>query len=200
MDCVYGVRNAWSWLDDSCVELYNAFCRRHNSAAEVPHVFSFKLRCDLSVDEQRMVAADAAGVAGVVGAGSPNDVFCLVKTFMADARLQQVPLLVLPADRAQRVRATPNMVAPRHSMSNKRAHDLSAFARVLEQPAYNLTDAAAYMRRLVAAAPVSTDDLPPLSWLGKAASRSQGVAGAPAPQPALLAIPWNLKVRFKRLA
>jgi hypothetical protein len=204
VECLNGVRDAWSWLDDACVELYNGFCKRHASAAEVPHSFSFRLRCDLSGDELRMaaaaaIAAGAAGVAGGVAAESPNDVFCLVKTFMADARLQQAPLLVLPAARAQRVRATPNMVVKRHNLSERRARELASFARVLEQPAYNLRAAAAYMRHLVAPAPVCVDELPPLTWLERS-SRREYFGGAHAPPPALREIPWNLKVRFKRLS
>jgi len=71
---------------------------------------------------------------------------------MTEVHLQQAPLLVLPAARAQRARATPNMVVKRHNLSERRACELASFARVLEQPGYNLREAVMYMRHLVAPA------------------------------------------------
>ena len=203
VEVIHAVRDAWSWLDNACVEMHNGFCKRRASAAEVPHHFSFRLRRDLSGDETRMAAAAAIaarglGVAGG-GAESLDDVFCLVKTFMADAHLQQAPLLVLPAARAQRVQATPNQVVQRHRLTERRARELTLFAQVLEQPTYNLTEAAAYMRSLVSPAPVRLDELPPLTWLERSSRRGPELGGVHAVPPALPEIPWNLKVRFKRL-
>ena len=121
VEVIHAVRDAWSWLDNACVEMYNGFCKRRASAAEVPHYFSFGFQSDLSGDEMRMAAATAivARGSGVASGGAerPDDVFCLVKTFMVDAHLQLAPLLVLPVAKDQRVRATPNLVVQRHRLT-----------------------------------------------------------------------------------
>jgi hypothetical protein len=84
---------------------------------------------------------------------------------MADAHLQQAPLMVLPRTRAARVRQVPRTVVPRAALREKRAKELLNFSRVLESPAYGLREAAAYVRGLVTASCVGIDDLPRLPWL-----------------------------------
>jgi hypothetical protein len=200
VELVHGVRSAWEWLEPAQVELFNAFLPRQR--VQVPHSFMFKLRRDLSDDEQRMVVA--SGARFPIGdlecrEPSPDDVLCLVKTHMADAHLQQAPLMVLPRTRAARVRQVPRTVVPRAALCGKRAKELLSFARVLESPAYGLREAAVYVRGLVTASCVGIDDLPRLPWLESHATPF-GLANPRGGDPvALPSVPWNLKVRFKRL-
>ncbi len=200
VELVHGMRSTWEWLEPAQVELFNAFLPRQGG--QVPHSFMFKLRRDLSDDEQRMVvASDARFPMGDPARGepTPDNVFCLVKTHMADAHLQQAPLMVLPRSRAVRVRQVPRTVVPRAALHEKRAKELLSFARALETPTYGLRDAAAYIRGLVTPPCVGIDDLPRLQWLESPAAPF-GLANPQGGGPvALPSVPWNLRVRFKRL-
>ena len=194
------VRNAWSWLQVIGVELYNAWVRRSGCAAETPHSFSFKLRRDLSADEVSMLARQA----GAADRAAPDafDVFCLVKTFMADQRLQQAPVLVLPASHARRVSPAPSLIVPRADLSDKRKGELLAFARVLEKPCYGLHRAAGYLRGL-AAHPLTYggDQLPELRWLSRVSQPWAPLSFTGNAQfQHLPDVPWELKARFKRTA
>ena len=192
-----GIRSAWDWLSHAGIELLNAFKRRPGIDRDVPHSFSFKLRRDLSSDEERMVAACGDRCCRADPA-HPDDVFCLVKTFMADAQLQQSPVLVLPASRSQRVPATPRTVT-RRPISEDRARGLVVLARTLEKPAYGLARAASYLRQLAANHPVQLEDLPALSWLAARAAPQPLVDRQALPLAVLPQTPWNLQVRFKHL-
>ena len=194
------VRNAWNWLQVIGVELHNAWVRRSGCAAETPHSFSFKLRRDLSADEASMLARQA----GAVDKAAPDafDVFCLVKTFMADQRLQQAPVLVLPASCARRVSPAPSFIVPRADMSSKRKRELVAFAQVLEKPCYGLHRAAKYLRGL-ASHPLTYggDQLPELCWLSRVSQPWAPLSfTGNAHFRHLPDVPWELKARFKRTA
>ena len=192
-----GVRDAWEWLACAGVELFNAFARRHGVDKDVPHSFTFKLRRELSADEDRTVAANwERRLPGV--APHPDDVLCLIKTFMADSHLQQSPLLVLPATRCQRIPATPQVVVT-HAISQERARELLVIARILEKPAYGMTRAAAYIRELAANRPVRLEQFPALPWLSARVGPRPLVDGQARPPAVLPQTPWNLQARFKRL-
>ena len=45
-----------------------------------------------------------------------EDVYCCVKTYMRDTSLQQAPVLVLPAERHERLVDEPREVCARHPM------------------------------------------------------------------------------------
>ena len=196
VELVTGIRFFWEWLAPARVDLFNAFLLRHG--AEVPHSFMFKLRRDLSDDEQRMVVAANARCQSD-GPPLPDDVFCLVKTYMADTRLQQAPLLVLPRSRAARIRQVPRAVVPRAPLHEKRAKELLNFARALASPIYGLREAAAYVQGLLAPSCVGIDDLPRLHWL-EADPPPLGLGNPRGGETAALPkVPWNLKVRFKGL-
>lgn len=210
VDLLPAVRNAWDWLAPAGVELYNAFVRRKSSGASVPHAFTFKLRKDLNEKEMEMMQrashVPGPGVEGVEGGlrgpasgNDPFDVMALVKTFMSDYHLQQPPILVLPAARACRVAPGPSALVPRAEVTDRRKQELKVFADVLQLPAYNLLDAAAYVRGLMAPRQ-AISDLPALSWLVSQAGVPPGVSHTDNGHFAHLPeAPWHLKVRYKRL-
>jgi len=198
VDQLQTVRNSRAWLCGAGVATYNAFQKRHHSAAEVPHSFSFKLRCNLTSNERTM--AERAGVAGVAGgAADPHDVFVLVKTFMSDSHLQQAPLLVLPAARARLVAQAPTDILERLPLTAVQRHSLLALAQTLEKPSYRLPRAAAYLRYL--ASEQVSERPPDLTWLTRR-SHAPAVPLLHTDNPQfhhLPEAPWQLKVRYKRL-
>ena len=194
------LRNAWSWLEPMGVEVYNAFVRRHNSAVETPHSFTFKLRRDLSAEEIVLVGGAGVAVALRDILENPVDVFCVVKTFMADRQLQQAPLLVIPAARAAFPATVPTDVVSRTAVSDKRRAELLSFALVLHKPSYGLHRAAMYIHGLATQPPsFGGDQLPPLLWFA-APSQPRNLLlhnGNPHYQH-LPDAPWQLKAKFRR--
>ena len=99
------VRDFSSWLLPLKIHLHGAFMNREG--VEAPHSFSYKRRADLAPEEMQMLreACRSPGVQKYQGPESPNDVLCCVKTYMRDTRLQQAPVLVLPAGRVENMRS-----------------------------------------------------------------------------------------------
>lgn len=198
MEILTAVRGAWEWLGAAHVEPWNAFLPRPGCPREVPHAFTMKLRRDLTAAELAMLP----GVTGVRGvprqAGAdPFDVFCLVKTFMCDAALQQAPILLLPAARAGLPAAAPMSIVPRGPVNKT---ELLKLASLIEGPSYGLTRAAAYLRSL-AHQDATMWEVPELTWL-REVSRAPAAALIPGGDehfPHLPQAPWHLKVRFHRL-
>ena len=54
------------------------------------------------------------------GLGVSEDVYCCVKTYMRDTTLQQAPVLILPADRHERLVGEPREVCDRHAMGKSK--------------------------------------------------------------------------------
>jgi len=198
------VRDSRTWLSAAGVTTYNAFQKRHHSAAEVPHSFSFKLRCHLTSNEVAMAdragVANVAGVAGVAGGpGDPHDVFVLVKTFMSDSELQQAPLLLLPAARARLVVQEPTIILERAPLTVAQRQSLLALAQTLEKPSYRLPRAAVYLRNL--ASERVSERPPDLAWLTRQSHAPVNpLLRTDNPQfHHLPEAPWQLKVRRRRL-
>ena len=135
------IRDYCKWLEPQRITLYG--CWGNRDGFEAPHSFAFKRRMDLSAHEHAQV--QGRRVRGFPE--HPEDVFCCVKAYMRDKRLQQAPLVVLPQSRRDRVQGRPDTVEPIH-MTDDRASQLEAIATVLEQECYGYYRAARALREL----------------------------------------------------
>ena len=140
------------------VTLYG--CWGNRVGLEAPHSFAFKRRSDLNSGELAQLADQR--VRGI--AENPEDVFCCVKAYMRDQRLQQSPVFVLPMSRRDRVQGRPNIVEP-VNMTDARAAQLEAIATVIEKDAYGYRRAARALRDLANSR--TAPSLPALGWLEK---------------------------------
>ena len=142
------IRDFESWLAEQAVSLYG--CWGNRDGLEAPHSFAFKRRNDLSAVERSQVhctlAERRAGYGPVNASG--DDVYCCVKAYMRDKRLQQAPVLVLPCDRRDRVIGNWPTTAEAVNMSTSRAAQLERLATVLEATPYMYTHAARALRAL----------------------------------------------------
>jgi hypothetical protein len=120
------------------------------------HAFAFKKRSDLSAGELAQVER-RRGVAE-----NASDMFCCVKTYMRDKRLQQPPVLVLPQALCARVQGRPNTVEP-INMSDDRAAQVEVNATVIEDDKYGPRRAARELRNI--ARKKALPPLPAPSWL-----------------------------------
>lgn len=152
---------------------------------------TWKIRGGLTAAEQAAVSVDVGPYADA------RDVFALLKEYMGSTGLLQPPVLVLPINRATRVRVPPESSAPRRAYTEERRNELRALASVCEAE-LGLQRAACYLRRLACS---DQDDLQPPThnWLA-------GVAVAPPPLaepteneyfPHLPPPAWQLKVKFR---
>ena len=152
---------------------------------------TWKVRRGLTAAEQASVIDDVGPYADA------RDVFALLKEYMGSTGLLQPPVLVLPVNRANRVRACPVTSAPRHVFSEDRRKELRSLASVCDAD-LGLHRAAHYLRRLVCSD--QADLRPPThDWLA-------GIAVAPPPPvettgnehfPHLPPPAWQLKVKFR---
>lgn len=94
------VHNFKQWLDPLGLQLSGAF--KHRDGIEAPHCFSYKLGGHLTQSEQDMVRTEGVAVA-------EDSVYCCVKTYMRDLHLQQPPVHLMPAARADRVKQRSNV-------------------------------------------------------------------------------------------
>ena len=186
------IRDYAHWLQPQMVTIYG--CWGNRDGFEAPHSFAFKKRSDLSVDELEQVRGRR--VRGFQE--HPEDVFCCIKAYMRDKRLQQAPLLVLPQSRRDRVQGRPDRVEP-VNMTDGRADQLLTIAFVLEKEHYQLYRAAQALRELArsrAAAPA----LPAPGWL-----EEPPVAPPPVVDVGneyfghLPDISWHMHARFHRI-
>lgn len=167
---VQAVRRFGKWLDPQCVTLHHAFATR--DGIEAPHSFTYKRRSDLTFEERRLFEGHVQGSARAAGYtranGNSDDVFCLVKTYMRDKRLQQPPVLVLPVDRRDRAttRQPDSAVGP--SVSAERSNELKQMASLLEKPRFGYLRAAAAMLKLASCTAGAADanpDPPRSAWM-----------------------------------
>ena len=188
---IRSIRDYASWLEPQKITLYG--CWGNRDGLEAPRSFAFKKRSDLSADE-------IAQVQGRRVPGCPEhleDVFCCIKAYMRDKRLQQPPLLVLPQSRRDRVHGRPNTLEP-INMTDDRASQLQTIATVIEREHYGYYRAARALRDLAATRVASP--LPAPGWLEE----------APVEQPPVInvgneyvghlpEISWHMRARFHRI-
>lgn len=185
-----------AWLSAAGVEAYNAFVPRPGSRTEVPHVFTFKLRRDLTGEE--LIMLQRQGVRGV-GDVRQNDVIVLVKTFMSDTALQQAPMCFLPEHRAARVAGVPQACLPTVPPTEEQRDMWLRLAAELDKSSYGLHRAAAFLRRL-ARPPVAPLNMTDFTWLRQVLPHPhQPLVGPPPVNQHLPEPPWQLRVRYKRI-
>ena len=110
-----------SWLAPLNIELDWAFKTRQG--IEAPHAFIVKMGASLSNAERAMMAL-LPGNPTVEHTG----VYCCVKAYMRDTKLQQPPVYCMPTERASRVlTAAPAALLPRTPMSES---DIQTFLRL----------------------------------------------------------------------
>ena len=185
------IRDYARWLEPQMITIYG--CWGNRDGLEAPHSFAFKKRSDLSAHELAQV--QGRRVRGFEE--HPEDVFCCVKAYMRDKRLQQHPIVVLPKSRRDRVQGRPNTLEPIR-MTNDRATQLETIATVIEQDHYGYHRAARALRELARsrAAPA----LPAPGWLEE----------PPLAQPPVVdvgneyfghlpEISWQMRARFHRI-
>lgn len=110
-----------AWLAPLRLELDWAFKTRQG--IEAPHTFIIKMGASLSQAERAMM---------VLLPGNPavehTGVYCCVKTYMRDTKLQQPPVYCMPTERASRVPLpAPSTVLPQNPMSES---DIQTFIRL----------------------------------------------------------------------
>ena len=185
------IRNYVQWLDPQKITLYG--CWGNRDGFEAPHSFAFKKRSDLSADELEQI--QGRRVRGFPE--HPEDVFCCIKAYMRDKRLQQPPLIVLPQSRRDRVQGRPNTVEP-INMTDDRATQLLTIATVLEREHYGYYRAARALRQLAGSR--AAPPLPAPGWLEE----------PPVPPPPVVDvgneyfghlpdISWHMHARFHRI-
>ena len=106
--------------------------------------------------------------ASVQGGRPPNpaDTFCLVKTYMHDAQLQQPPLMVLPAEFRTRVTTYhPATLRPRTALTRIEVDNLQKMVRLLSRPITFYPRAVEYFRTLLSFTDNQAVQMPVLTWL-----------------------------------
>jgi len=183
------VVDAWGWLSAAGVSLHGCFGNRLGRGT--PHAVTWKVRSALSASELASVQDDVGLFANA------RDVVAFVKEYMGSTGLLQPPVLVLPANRANKVHRTPGAAASRRPYSEDRCKELQSLASVCEAD-LGLPRAADYLRHLVGSDQVGRQPLNH-DWLA-------GVAVAPLPPaeptgneyfPHLPPPAWQLKVKFR---
>ena len=186
------IREYSHWLEPQKISLYG--CWGNRDGLEAPHSFVFKKRSDLSADE-------LAQVQGRRVRGFPEhleDVFCCVKAYMRDKRLQQPPVLILPQSRRDRVQGRPNRLEP-INMTDDRATQLRTIATVLEREHYGYYRAARSLREL-AASRVAPAPLPAPGWLEEAPVEQPPVVNVANEYFGHLPdVSWHMRARFHRI-
>lgn len=158
-EVVQGERDWKSWMAPLGAHLSKAFGVRKGLWA--PHSFSFKLRQDLLTHERAEVVDEERR-------GHDTDVFCLVKTYIHDAKLQQAPLLVIPHKFCNRLTGHyPSTLKPRWHMSKQKQENYEKLAPLLRRPITYYPRAADYIDVLLNSADREVS-MPRLSWLQRA--------------------------------
>lgn len=188
------IRDYVSWLEPQKVTLYG--CWGNREGLEAPHSFAFKKRSDLNRDELAQVRG--LRLRGI--AEDPGDVFCCVKTYMRDTRLQQPPVLVLPKARRDRVHGRPSTVltAEPLNMTDARAAQLEAMATVYEKRAYGYYRAARALRDLARC--TQAPPVPAPGWLDEPAMAQPPVVDAGNEYFGHLPeMSWHMHAKFSRV-
>ena len=187
------MRDFKSWMAPLKIELHNAFGNRAD--IECPHSFSYKMRRDLTFSEKAMMLPGSRHYQG-----EDCDVFCCVKTYMHDSRLQQPPLCVLPASRVRGsgVPASPTTMMPRVPPTAAKKKDLRDLAAILRGEVYNLHRGADALDALADGPPAVV--FPPSPWLGSSTPdpMTRIIPSTNELFPHLPDSSWHLLVRFKR--
>ena len=193
VETIEHVRDFGKWLAPLRIDLYNAFMNRHG--IEAPHAFTYKMRRDLTWSEKVMMPPMYA-----YNEGEECDIFCCVKTYMRDRRLQQHPLRVLPASRcrAAGMVASPTTMVPRHEFPEKYITQLRELAAILRSQVYALHRGADGLDKLADGPGVPV--FPSAIWLEMPAwdPRAPIVPSGNELFPHLPDSSWHLMVRFKR--
>ena len=105
------VRDFAKWCEHLQRFLWN--CWGDRLGQESPHSFTYMQGRDLTRSEQVWFHESR-------GLGVSEDVYCCVKTYMRDTTLQQAPVLILPADRHERLVGEPREVCERHAMAKSK--------------------------------------------------------------------------------
>jgi hypothetical protein len=143
-----GVRDFKAWLEPLGVEMSNCFANRQG--IDAPRAFSFRRRRDLPA------------VPGPGAGDHRDDVMCCVKQFMRSQEDMHPPVLVLPHDRVQRMRAVVPMAAdPRKPFTAKEVDDLVKLQHHCGE-SLKLPAAAGALKDLLFKRVYA---LPPLRWL-----------------------------------
>ena len=132
--------------------------------------------------------------------GDECDVFGCVKTYMHDSRLQQAPVLVLPAERVRSsgVTGSPTTMLPREPLNDDAQKKLRDLAAALRQTMYDLQRGADALDALAAGPPAPV--FPPSPWLESPIldPRQLIVQSGNELFPHLPDASWHLMVRFKK--
>lgn len=185
------IRDFVAWLEPAGVKLHNGFGTRYG--VESPHAFMYKLRRDLTKQEQSMIQPTS-----LCAHGGPFDVFCCVKTYMHSPHLQDPPLMVLPTERAKQVQVRhPTTYIPIQTFSRQRAEELRALAKLLRREPSAMPDAAEALEAMLG--PHPEPPLPASPWLDEDAARPVDLLAETGNTlfPHLPDSSWQLLVRFK---
>jgi hypothetical protein len=193
-----GIRDSGAWLQPLGVKLSGAFASRKirggHETIWSPHSFSYKQWRDMLESEKSKMP----------GGAQPEDVCCMVKSYMHDRELLQPPLVVLPADRARLITdPAPTMLCSREALQPARKEQLLAFADLLEKPEFHYLEAAKYMRHLANQEQGRVTSLLRLQWLQtlrREVSSSPLQASGNPYFAHLPEIPWRLLASFQAMA
>ena len=142
---LHSIRDFNSWLAPAGVEPYG--CWGSRDGIEAPHSFTFKRRTDLRLEEQSQVnTTKAEAIAKIRPHGS--DVFCCIKTYMRDRRLQQTPIMIMPKSRQDFIDGSYPISIQASNLTRARATQLENLAVFYERDLYSRPKTARALREL----------------------------------------------------
>lgn len=116
-----------------------------------PHCFTFQRGSDMCRQYKDMLPAV-----------EPSGVYCCVKSFVRDVKLQQPPLLCLRPSQLQKLTSPhPTEILERRPLSEREIHDAVQLSKLCESK-YDMPRAAAALKEYVACRDYT---VPALSWL-----------------------------------
>lgn len=178
------IRDWDSWSQPVRRELFNALASR--DGVEAPHSFTFVRRADLT-EAQAVLASRCAGADA-----HPDDVMCVVKSYMRDRSPQQPPVCAIPRGRAAGVAPSPTDHLQVSPLTNKQIEDYLTLAQEFETK-YDAPEAARALRVLVSERQY---EMPDASWLRAAPDPPPATLFTGNPYfPHLPASSWRLLVR-----
>ena len=147
------VRDFIKWCEPLERSVWN--CWGNRLGQESPHSFTFKQGRELTRSEQAWFDESR-------GLDVSEDVYCCVKTYMRDTTLQQAPVLILPADRHERLVGEPREVCARHAMGKPKIDNYTKLKAKLKD--YGLKEAADALHALMY---VRSYSMPTFPWLSR---------------------------------
>ena len=151
--CLSAVRDFAKWCQPLQRSVWN--CWGNRLGQESPHSFTYKQGRELTRSEQAWFDESR-------GLDVSEDVYCCVKTYMRDTTLQQAPVLILPADRHERLVGEPREVCGRHAMGKPKIDNYTKLKAKLKD--YGLMEAAKALHALMYDRSYS---LPAFPWLSR---------------------------------